>query len=139
MNDPKILEALKTVLDPEIGINIVDFGLVVRAVRTPDGIDVSMGVTSTCPAMGLLVEAARAALRRSFPEVANIRVAIDVELKWCPERMTDEGRLALGWTATPAKVERRAEKPIRVGAAESTAKLRIPKGVMPKVSTRYKH
>ena len=55
MNDPAILAALKEVLDPELGINIVDLGLIYRADWTPAGIEVAMTLTApTCPAGELL-------------------------------------------------------------------------------------
>ena len=45
MNDD-ILAALKTVIDPELGINIVDLGLVYHAARTTNGIDIELTMTT---------------------------------------------------------------------------------------------
>jgi metal-sulfur cluster biosynthetic enzyme len=127
MNDPQVLAALEEVLDPEMGINIVDFGLVYRAVRKAGRIEVSIGVTSTCPVMGVLIADVRATLRRRFPDVADIRVELDMERPWCLDRLTDEGRLALGWVAEPAsKALHREPAPHR----------RPAKVIMPKVSRR---
>jgi len=95
--DTEILQALKEVIDPEIGINVVDLGLVSIADRSADAIDVSLIMTSpTCPLSELMVENAKAALSRSFPEASSIRVALARDLKWSPDRMTDEARRQLG-------------------------------------------
>jgi len=95
--DTDILQALKEVIDPEIGINVVDLGLVSIADRSADAIDVSLIMTSpTCPLSELMVENAKAALSRSFPEASSIRVALARDLKWSPDRMTDEARRQLG-------------------------------------------
>ncbi len=95
--DTEILQALKEVIDPEIGINVVDLGLVSIADRSADAIDVSLMMTSpTCPLSELMVENAKAALSRSFPQASSIRVALARDLKWSPDRMTDEARRQLG-------------------------------------------
>jgi metal-sulfur cluster biosynthetic enzyme len=130
MNDPQVLAALKDVLDPEMSINIVDFGLVYRAVRTAERIEVSIGVMSTCPAMGLLVAEARTALRRRFPDIADIHVELDMDRPWCPDRLTDEGRLALGWVAEPDTAKNTPRR-------QATPRPRASKAVMPKVSRRW--
>ena len=45
MNDADVLLALKGVIDLEVGVSIVDLGLVYHAVRTPSGIDVALTMT----------------------------------------------------------------------------------------------
>jgi metal-sulfur cluster biosynthetic enzyme len=132
MNDPDILDALKDVLDPEVGISIVDFGLVYRAAVTPAGIEVTLGVASTCPAMDDMVARTRTALRRRFPDTPAIRVELDTSRPWCPERLTDEGRLALGWVDPPTP------------PAEASSRRRAPTvpratTIMPKMSRRWKN
>ncbi len=95
--DTDILLALKDVIDPEIGVNVVDLGLVSAAVRAGETIDVSLMLTSpSCPLGELMVDNAILALRRSFPEASAVRVVLARELKWSPERMTDEARRQLG-------------------------------------------
>ena len=49
-NNEKILEVLKTVIDPEIGLNIVDLGLVYNIDQTENNITVTMTLTTPgCP------------------------------------------------------------------------------------------
>lgn len=96
MNDADILRALKDVHDPELGINIVDLGLVYRAERTREGIVVEMTMTTpTCPIGEMMVMQAEAALRRCFADVEAIRVYLTWDPPWSPDLMTDEGRRAL--------------------------------------------
>lgn len=95
--DNDVLLALKDVIDPELGINVVDLGLVCRAVRFPNAIDVALAMTSpACPLGEMMVEEARLALQKRFAEVASIQVELVRDLPWSPERMSEEGRRKLG-------------------------------------------
>lgn len=97
MGNEDILHALKKVMDPELGINVVDLGLVCRASHVADGIEVSLSMTSpACPLGELLVEDARLALQQSFPSAPTIRVDLIRDQPWSPERMTEDGRRQLG-------------------------------------------
>ena len=94
--DNALLEALQGVNDPELGINIVDLGLVYRAVRTPAGIDVALTMTApSCPLGEMLVEEARGALRREFPDAATIQVELVWDPPWTPDRMSEGARQLL--------------------------------------------
>lgn len=95
--DDEILRALKNVIDPELGINVVDLGLVCRAEHVPNGIEVQLGMTSpACPLGELMVEEATLALKHRFPEAPSINVELVRDLPWSPERMSQEGRRMLG-------------------------------------------
>lgn len=94
---PQVLDALRTVFDPEIPVNILDLGLIYALEFTPDRVvKISMTLTSpACPVAGQLpgqVQAAAAA-------VPGVEVA-EVELVWDPpwssERISETGRLELG-------------------------------------------
>jgi len=93
MNDPDVLAALRRVIDPEIGLNIVDLGLVYRAERGPQGIEVSLTLsTPSCPLAEMVVEEARAALQANFAEAAAIRVELVWDPPWTPDRMSEAAR-----------------------------------------------
>jgi metal-sulfur cluster biosynthetic enzyme len=97
MSDDDILAALKSVIDPELGINVVDLGLVCRAARVADAIEVALAMTSpACPLGEMMVEEARLALQESFPDASSIHVELVRDLAWSPERMSEEGRRQLG-------------------------------------------
>jgi metal-sulfur cluster biosynthetic enzyme len=84
-------------VDPELGINVVDLGLVCRAAHVAGHIEVSLSMTSpACPLGELMVEDARLALQRSFPNVTTIQVDLIRDQPWSCERMTEDGRRQLG-------------------------------------------
>ena len=94
-----ILSALKAVIDPELGINIVDLGLVYHAARNDGGIDISLTMTTpACPLGEMMSEEIELVLRRCFPEVTDVRVEIVWDPPWSPELMSEESRRQLGLT-----------------------------------------
>jgi metal-sulfur cluster biosynthetic enzyme len=91
-----ILTALKTVKDPEVGVNIVDLGLVYTVASSPGTIDVEMTLTSpACPAGPQIVKDAMNALE-AMPGVTKANVKLVLTPPWTPERMTDDARDELG-------------------------------------------
>jgi metal-sulfur cluster biosynthetic enzyme len=97
VNNPDVLEGLKGVTDPEIGVNIVDLGLVYRAEHGPEGIDVTLTLsTPSCPSSEMIVEEVREVLRAKFTDAAAIRVELVLDPPWTPERMSEAARLLLG-------------------------------------------
>jgi metal-sulfur cluster biosynthetic enzyme len=91
------MQALKAVNDPEIGINIVDLGLVYRAERKGDGIEVALTLTTpSCPLGEMMVEEARAVLHERFPDAPSIHVELVRSPPWSPDRMSEAARRQLG-------------------------------------------
>jgi FeS assembly SUF system protein len=92
-----VLEALKTVRDPEIPLNLVELGLIYDLVVKQGGkVYVEMTLTTpACPVaanMPLEVETAI----RGVAGVEEVRVNLVWSPPWGPERMTEEARLELG-------------------------------------------
>lgn len=93
--DSEVLEVLRVIVDPEIGINVVDLGLVYRAERTADVIDLAMTMTArSCPLGEMMLEEARAALLQHFPGL-SITASLVWNPPWTPEMMTMQGRESL--------------------------------------------
>lgn len=93
--DPDVLDVLRSIVDPEIGINIVDLGLVYRAERADDAIDVDITMTTrACPLGEMMLEEARAALSQRFPGLRNT-VGLVWDPPWTPDMMTLQGRESL--------------------------------------------
>ncbi len=88
------LAALSTVTDPEIGLNIVDLGLVYRldfdAATNTVRCDMSL-TTQFCPMGSAITEAARNALAGAFPE-SDIDLRLTFNPPWSAERISPEGR-----------------------------------------------
>jgi metal-sulfur cluster biosynthetic enzyme len=88
-------EALREVLDPELGISLVDMGLVVD-VRC-EGMTAAVRLTYTamgCPAMDMIEEDAEARLLR-VPGVERVAIEVVWEPVWTKARLTQEGRDSL--------------------------------------------
>lgn len=95
----RIYDALHAVLDPELGVNVVDLGLVYRVEVREDGyITVAMTLTTPgCPMHESLGVAVAQALGR-VPGVTGGDLELVWDPPWDPSMMTTEGRAMLGWT-----------------------------------------
>jgi metal-sulfur cluster biosynthetic enzyme len=94
---PKILEALKQVYDPELGINIVDLGLVYSVdVQDNGDVDITYSLTTMgCP-IGPLIEDQIRAFLAPIEGIAEVRPDLVFRPPWSPELMSDEAKAALG-------------------------------------------
>jgi metal-sulfur cluster biosynthetic enzyme len=92
-----VLEALKNVYDPELGLNIVDLGLVYDVqVDDEGGVDIQYTLTTMgCP-IGPLIEDQMRSFLRGVPEVGEVRPEFVLRPPWTPEMMSDEAKSALG-------------------------------------------
>jgi len=89
--------ALETVIDPEVGINVVDLGLVYGIRIEAEAIHVTMTMTTpACPLGGVIEARAREALEKALPHLA-IRVRLVWSPAWSPRFMTPRGRDWLGY------------------------------------------
>ena len=94
-----LLEALKDVIDPELGYNIVDLGLIYAL--AVDGGDVAVTMTMTtpgCPAQHAIRSGVEACLARQ-PGVGRVTVDVVWQPRWTPQRMSDAAKSFLGVTA----------------------------------------
>lgn len=91
-----IVEALKTVFDPEIPVNIYELGLIYDIdVQGPE-VKVKMTLTSPgCPVAGSLPGEVKAKVE-SVPGVASADVELVWEPTWNPSLMSEAARLQLG-------------------------------------------
>ncbi len=93
----RVLEALKTVRDPEIPINLVDLGLIYELIVRKDGtVYVEMTLTTpSCPVAEALPGQVQQAVA-AVPGVNDVRVKLVWSPPWSRERMTEEAKLELG-------------------------------------------
>ena|SRR5436190_11629196 len=93
----RVLEALSNVHDPELGINIVDLGLVYD-VRIEDGlVHVTYTLTTMgCP-IGPLIEQQMEQLLASVEGVKGFEAEMVLRPPWTPEMMSEEAKAALGF------------------------------------------
>ena len=93
-----VREQLRQVIDPELGVNIVDLGLVYDIEVGADGL-VMIGMTLTtpgCPLGGFLDDEIRACLT-GLPQIRDVQVELVWEPEWAPEAMSDAAKEQLGW------------------------------------------
>ena len=90
-------EALRDVIDPELGVNIVDLGLVYE-VEASDGVArVLMTMTTpSCPIGPYLSDQVRWALLEA-DAVLDVTVEITHDPPWSPDRMSHAAKVQLGW------------------------------------------
>ena len=94
---PELIFALRTVIDPELGINIIDLGLVREARREGPRVDVRMTMTTpACPMGTYFEEQVAEAVTAMMPSVDDVHVELSFDPPWTPDSMTDEARSILG-------------------------------------------
>ncbi|MDO8515383.1 MAG: metal-sulfur cluster assembly factor [bacterium] len=88
----KILEKLKNVIDPELGVDIVYLGLVYKIIEEKNNIKVVMTLTTLgCP-FGAMFEAM---IKNELGKKTKVEITFDPP--WDPSKVDEETRKALGF------------------------------------------
>src|SRR3989344_1637135 len=97
MIEEKIREALKRVIDPELGVSIVDLGLIYD-VRYEGGVaEIEMTLTSPgCPLAPVIDKKIKDALK-GVPEVKELTVELVWDPPWSKDLMSDELKAEFGF------------------------------------------
>jgi metal-sulfur cluster biosynthetic enzyme len=101
IEEDKVREALKQVIDPELFVNVVDLGLIydVKIAEADEGrsnVDVEMTMTSpACPAGPQLLAQSKMAVG-ALEGVGAVDVRLVMDPPWTPDRMTEDARDQLG-------------------------------------------
>lgn len=95
--EEEVHEALRQIVDPEIGINIVDLGLVYEAIVDDQGLcAITMTLTSPgCPLSGYIGTAVETAVE-GLPGITHVDVDIVWTPPWNPSMMSEDAKLELG-------------------------------------------
>jgi metal-sulfur cluster biosynthetic enzyme len=94
----RALECLYEVIDPELGIDIVDLGLVYSLDIEGDVVRVVMTMTTpACPLHTYLSEAVESAILQGVPGVRAVDVYLTFDPPWDPEMMSGQAKYQLGW------------------------------------------
>jgi metal-sulfur cluster biosynthetic enzyme len=92
-----LLGMLREVIDPELGVNIVDLGLVYEAVVVDGVAQILMTMTTpACPIGPYLSENVRWTLLE-IDTIFDVEVEITHDPPWSPDLMTDLAKRQLGW------------------------------------------
>ena len=92
-----VRRALRRVKDPEVGLNIIELGLVYAVEVNGGDVTVQMTLTSPgCPAGGQILGESDAAVRE-LEGVSNVDIELVWEPFWTPERIDPKVRSVLGY------------------------------------------
>ncbi len=97
VSEKEVMDSLKTVLDPEIGINIVDLGLIYGIEIREKSVKVKMTLTMPgCPMSEYLVESAKNAVSK-IAGLEKIEIDLVFDPPWNPEKISAEAKKSLGF------------------------------------------
>ena len=96
-NRDQTVEAMRSVFDPEIPVNIYDMGLIYGTELAHDGgVSITMSLTSpSCPVAGILPQQVADAVA-AVEGVGEVTVSLVWDPPWSPDLMSEDAKLALG-------------------------------------------
>jgi metal-sulfur cluster biosynthetic enzyme len=99
IDEDRVRDALRAVMDPEAGMNIVDLGLVCGIdVDQDGGVTLQLTMTSAaCPMADMIVDDVRDALAGDLGAQTPVAIEMVWDPPWTPERMSDFAREHFGW------------------------------------------
>ncbi|MDE3131163.1 MAG: metal-sulfur cluster assembly factor [Acidobacteriota bacterium] len=99
LSEDLIWDRLYNVIDPELGVNIVDLGLVyaIAIDGTAGAVAIEMTLTTPgCPLSGFMDDEIRGQLAQ-LPQARAVAIELVWEPPWDPQMMSHRAREALGW------------------------------------------
>ncbi len=97
-DEAAIRNILRQVIDPEVGMNIVDLGLVYRVDVAPESVLIEMTMTSpACPLGEMITDEVKDVLSRDLPPSCATEVRLVWEPPWQQSMMSDTGKRHFGW------------------------------------------
>ncbi len=95
--EEQVIDALKTVFDPEIPVNVYDLGLIYQIAIDRDGVvDITMTLTNpNCPVADEMPERIQEAVEQ-VDKVRKARIDLVFDPPWSTDNMSDAARLELG-------------------------------------------
>lgn len=98
LSEDAVRAALYEVYDPELGVNVVDLGLIYGIEIEGSLVRITMTLTTPgCPLHDTIAEAVEEAVRIYAPGATTVALDLVWEPPWQPEMITAAGRMELGW------------------------------------------
>jgi len=93
----QVLEALKNVIDFELGLDVVSLGLVYDVdIDQQDNVKITMTMTTpACPLAGMILQDAEDKVRE-IQGVKDVKIDLTFDPPWTPDRMNEELRKRFG-------------------------------------------
>ena len=96
INEEQVIECIRTVVDPEIPVNLYDLGLIYE-IKINDNNDIKIKMTLTnpnCPVAGTMPESVGKSLEK-LSNLNSIEVSLVWDPKWHKDLMSEDAKLAL--------------------------------------------
>lgn len=94
--EEQVVDALRTVYDPEIPVNIYELGLIYSIDATTENVIIQMTLTSPgCPVAGSLPMEIESRILE-IPAVKSVKVQLVWDPPWNPDMISEAGKLQLG-------------------------------------------
>lgn len=98
LDEAAIRDVLRQVDDPEVGMNIVDLGLIYRVEASPEKVFIEMTMTSpACPMGDMILDEVDAALDKVLPPSTVLEIRLVWSPPWDPSMMSPAAKARLGW------------------------------------------
>ena len=93
-----VRNVLRNVIDPEVGLNIVDLGLIYGVAVSENRLHIDLTMTTpACPMSEMILDNARQALAPLMPEGAAIELNLVWDPPWDASKMSEYAREYFGW------------------------------------------
>ena len=93
-----VVESLKFVIDPEVGVNVVDLGLIYNVELHGTAVVITMTLTTPgCPLHDTIEEAIQRIIGTRHPNITEARTDLVWDPPWDTDMISDAGKRALGW------------------------------------------
>jgi len=94
----EVFEALRSVEDPELGMDIVELGLLYDVEVDGPNVKVIHSLTSMgCPAGPMIQEDIHSVVTSRFPNLENVEIELTWEPPWTPDLMSEDAKFILGF------------------------------------------
>ena len=93
----QVVDALRQVEDPELGMDIVELGLFYDAVIEGPKVKVTYSLTSMACPVGPMIEEEITRVVREVPGVEDVEAELTFDPPWTPELMSEDAKFILGF------------------------------------------
>lgn len=99
LTEKEVRTVLRGVIDPEIGMNIVDLGLVYGVEISDNRLHIDLTMTTpACPMGEMILDDVHEALAALAPTGVEIDIELVWDPPWSPDKMSEHARKHLGWS-----------------------------------------
>jgi len=93
----EVVEALRQVEDPELGMDIVELGLFYEAIVDGPKVKVTYSLTSMACPVGPMIQEEIDRVVREVPGVEDVEAELTFDPPWTPELMSEDAKFILGF------------------------------------------